>query len=90
VPAVLFFKEDEELDEEAIKKHVLRLAQVLTFEIYTRATDLRLKTAIRDLSLGFLSKDQTERHNISHMRSANAPSVLHEPRSMPTGSSTSL
>ena len=30
VPAVLFFKEDEELDEEAIKTHVLRLAQVLT------------------------------------------------------------
>lgn len=27
MPAVLFFKEDEELDEEAIKKHVLRLAQ---------------------------------------------------------------
>jgi hypothetical protein len=42
VPAVLFFKEDEELDEEAIIKHVTRLAQVLTFEIYTRATDIRV------------------------------------------------
>jgi len=38
VPAVLFFKEDEELDEEAIKSHVLRLAQVSMLEIhlYTR------------------------------------------------------
>ena len=33
VPAVLFFKEDEELDEEAIKTHVLRLAQVLTYVV---------------------------------------------------------
>ncbi len=40
VPAVLFFKEDDELDEEAIKAHVLRLAQVLNSRF---ATDLRLK-----------------------------------------------
>ena len=88
VPAVLFFKEDEELDYEAIQKHILRLAQVVTFDIYTPA----LKTAIsfRDLSLGSLSKDQTERHSISRTRSANAPSVSHEPRSMTMGSSTSL
>jgi 4-hydroxy-2-oxoglutarate aldolase len=46
VPAVLFFKEDEELDEEAIKMHVLRLAQVLKFEICTRATNHRLKQPI--------------------------------------------
>lgn len=83
VPAVLFFKEDEELDYEAIQKHILRLAQVVTFDIYTPA----LKTAIsfRDLSLGSLSKDQTERHSISRTRSANVPSVSHEPRSMNHG-----
>lgn len=54
VPAVLFFKDDEELDDEAIKEHVLRLAKVVTFEIYIPASNLRLKTAIssRDLSLG--------------------------------------
>lgn len=40
VPAVLFFKEDDELDEEAIKAHVIRLAQVLNSRF---ATDLRLK-----------------------------------------------
>jgi 4-hydroxy-2-oxoglutarate aldolase len=28
VPAVVFFKDDEELDFNAIKSHVLRLAQV--------------------------------------------------------------
>ena len=33
VPAVLFFKENEELDEEAIKSHVLRLAQVPTLDL---------------------------------------------------------
>jgi hypothetical protein len=34
VPAVLFFKEDEELDEEAIKLHTLHLAQVPKLDIY--------------------------------------------------------
>jgi dihydrodipicolinate synthase/N-acetylneuraminate lyase len=34
VPAVLFFKEDEELDEDAIRSHVLRLVQVPKLEIY--------------------------------------------------------
>lgn len=43
VPAVLFFSEDEELDDEAIMMHVLRLAQVLKIEICTRTTDLHLK-----------------------------------------------
>ena len=28
VPAVLFLDQNEELDEESIKKHILRLAQV--------------------------------------------------------------
>jgi dihydrodipicolinate synthase/N-acetylneuraminate lyase len=41
VPAVLFFKENEELDEEAIKSHVLRLAQVPTLDlIFTFAPSL--------------------------------------------------
>ncbi len=31
VPAVLFFKENEDLDEEALKSHVLHLAQVSFF-----------------------------------------------------------
>src|SRR6266404_1750655 len=39
VPAVLFFKEDEEIDEDAIRTHVLRLAQVLKSDIRTRATN---------------------------------------------------
>ena len=35
VPAVLFFDENEELDEEAIKSHVIRLAQVSAHSICT-------------------------------------------------------
>jgi dihydrodipicolinate synthase/N-acetylneuraminate lyase len=31
VPLVTFFKEDEEFDEEAHRKHVLRLAEVRTW-----------------------------------------------------------
>ena len=34
VPAVLFFNEDEELDEEAIESHILHLAQVPKLGIY--------------------------------------------------------
>ena len=75
VPAVLFFKEDEEIDEEAIKAHILRLAQVLTFEIILVQPTFSNRHICRDLSLGSLSKDQTERHNISRTKSANAPSI---------------
>lgn len=32
VPAVLFFKENEDIDEEATKSHVLHLAQVHTLD----------------------------------------------------------
>lgn len=72
VPAVLFLDQNEELDEEAIKQHILRLAQVsiLTGSIQI-VTDVRILD--REASLAFLSRAVMAKPSSSHMRSASAP-----------------
>jgi dihydrodipicolinate synthase/N-acetylneuraminate lyase len=46
VPAVLFFKENEDIDEEATKSHVLHLAQVHTLDFLLHCHILALKPAL--------------------------------------------
>lgn len=76
VPAVLFFKENEDIDEEATKMHVLRLAQVQTLEFLLHYRTLALTAAsnatlCRDPSPGSSSRDQMEKHSTFQVMSGN-------------------
>jgi hypothetical protein len=77
VPAVLFFKENEDIDEEATKSHVLRLAQVQPLEYLLHYRTLALTAApnativCRDPSPGSSSKDRMEKRNIFQETSGN-------------------
>jgi hypothetical protein len=75
VPAVLFFNEDEELDEGAIKSHILRLAQVLKLDIYIPLVALIAAILYRDPLLGSSFRDRTERRSTFRTMNANAQSV---------------
>ena len=80
VPAVLFFKENEDIDEEATKMHVLRLAQVQTLEFLLHYRTLALTapsnaSLCRDPSLGSLSRDQMEKRSIFQVMSGNVSFV---------------
>ncbi len=57
VPAVLFFKENEDIDEEALISHVLHLAQVNTLEFLLHYYTLALTAASTLLSAGICHRD---------------------------------
>jgi 4-hydroxy-2-oxoglutarate aldolase len=64
VPAVLFLDQNEELDEESIQKHVLRLAKVVA----TRAIIIKLigsqsLTSYREVSLAFWCRAAMVKHS---------------------------
>lgn len=72
VPAVLFLDQNEELDEEAIKQHILRLAQVsIPAGSVQIVTDARMLD--REASLAFWSRAVMAKLSSSRTRSASAP-----------------
>ena len=52
VPAVLFFKENEDIDEEATKLHVLHLAQVRTLDFLLHRHNMALTAQIPTICRG--------------------------------------
>ena len=77
VPAVLFLKENEGIDEEAQKSHILHLAQVQTLAFLLRDRTLALTAApnarlCRDPSTGSSSRDQTEKRSTFRAMSGSA------------------
>jgi hypothetical protein len=79
VPAVLFLKENEDIDEEAQKLHILHLAQVQTLAFLLRDRTLALTAPnarlCRDPSTGSSSRDQTEKRSTFRAMSGSASSV---------------
>jgi hypothetical protein len=57
VPAVLFLKENEDIDEEALISHVIHLAQVHTLEFLLHYCTLALTAASTLLSAGICYRD---------------------------------
>ena len=79
VPAILFLKENEDIDEEAQKSHILHLAQVQTLD-FLRDRTLALTAApnariCRDPSTGSSSRDRTEKRSTFRAMSGSASSV---------------
>jgi hypothetical protein len=77
VPAVLFLKENEDIDEEATKSHVLHLAQVQTLEflLHQALTAASNATLYRDPSTESSSRDRMEKRNTFQAMSGNASFV---------------
>ena len=80
VPAILFFKENEDIDEEAQKLHIVKLAQVQPLEFLLRDRTLALTAApnapiCRDPSTGSSSRDRTAKRSIFQAKSGSASFV---------------
>ena len=69
----VYFVEDEELDFDAIKSHVLRLAQVRGIRFAPATDHDRLS---REERRGFFARDPTARRSILHTRNAAQTSTL--------------
>ena len=94
VPAILFFKENEDIDEEAQKSHILHLAQVQPLDFLLRERTPALTAApnapiCRDPSTGSSSRDRMARRSTFHARSGSASFVSRGIPSMTTDTSTS-
>lgn len=73
VPAVLFFRENEDIDEDAIKSHIVHLAQARTLDFLLHTPSLI--AIYRGQSQGLLFRDRTEKRNTSQARSGNVSFV---------------